>query len=139
MLNLLQGVVNNGTGKRLRYTYHFSGQIGGKTGTTQNHSDGWFIGVTPNLTTGIWVGGEDRDIHFDGIRLGQGANMALPIWALYMKKVYADETLQVSEEDIFEEPINFNLTLDCDDNNGTNNEEDIDENTYTNGDESEFF
>ncbi|WP_430934910.1 transglycosylase domain-containing protein [Saccharicrinis sp. 156] len=139
MLNLLQGVVNGGTGTRLRYTYEFTGQIAGKTGTTQNHSDGWFIGVTPNLATGIWVGGEDRDIHFDGIRLGQGANMALPIWALYMKQVYADESLNITEEDVFEEPMNFNLVLDCDEDNKPLTEEEEEEETYTNGDESEFF
>ena len=113
MLNLLQGVVDQGTGRRLRYTYDLHGQIGGKTGTTQNHSDGWFMGVTPQLVTGVWVGGEDRDIHFDGIRLGQGANMALPIFALYMKDVYANEDLEISEEDVFEEPLNFHVNLDC--------------------------
>ncbi len=139
MLNLLQGVVNRGTGLRLRSTYELTGQIGGKTGTTQNHSDGWFIGVTPNLVTGVWVGGEDRDIHFDGITLGQGANMALPIWALYMKEIYADESLQISEKDIFEEPANFNVILNCEEDN--NVETNIDEfaNTYSNGDESEFL
>ncbi|MCW3806768.1 penicillin-binding protein 1A [Plebeiibacterium marinum] len=139
MLNLLQGVVNQGTGIRLRYTYQFTGQIGGKTGTTQNQSDGWFIGVTPNLVTGVWVGGEDRDIHFDGISLGQGSNMALPIWALYMKEVYNDESLPITQDDIFEEPINFTLDLNCEgDNTPKNNEEDNEE-EYSNGDESEFF
>ena len=113
MLNLLQGVVNQGTGRRLRHTYQMFGQIGGKTGTTQNHSDGWFMGVTPQLVTGVWVGGEDRDIHFDGIRLGQGANMALPIFALYMQDVYANEELEITEEDEFEEPLNFHVNLDC--------------------------
>ncbi len=114
MLNLLQGVVNQGTGRRLRYAYEMYGQLGGKTGTTQNHSDGWFMGVTPQLVTGVWVGGEERDIHFDGIRLGQGANMALPIFALYMKDVYANEELGITEEDEFEEPLNFYVNLDCD-------------------------
>ena len=88
MINLLQGVVNTGTGVRLRLKYGLKGSIGGKTGTTQNNSDGWFIGVTPNLVTGVWVGGEERDIHFDNISLGQGANLALPIWALYMTPAY---------------------------------------------------
>ena len=88
MLNLLQGVVNQGTAIRLRLTYQFDGEIGGKTGTTQNNSDGWFMGVTPNLVTGTWVGGEDRDIHFDNTYIGQGANMALPIFALMMDQIY---------------------------------------------------
>ncbi|TRX61572.1 transglycosylase domain-containing protein [Carboxylicivirga sp. M1479] len=114
MLNLLQGVVNQGTGGRLRYKYNLYGQIGGKTGTTQNHSDGWFMGVTPQLVTGVWSGGEDRDIHFDGISLGQGANMALPIFALYMTDVYADEDLGITQEDVFEEPLNFHVNTDCD-------------------------
>ncbi len=139
MLNLLQGVVNGGTGTRLRYTYQFTGQIGGKTGTTQNHSDGWFIGVTPNLVTGVWVGGEDRDIHFDGITLGQGANMALPIWALYMKDIYEDESIAITQEDVFEEPINFNLILDCEGDAKPQTEEEEDESNYTNGSEEEFF
>ncbi len=116
MLNLLQGVINQGTGMRLRGPkYGFRGQIGGKTGTTQNHSDGWFIGVVPNLVTGIWVGGEDRDIHFDELNLGQGANMAMPIWALYMKSIYANPALQIFESDKFEAPLNNNLNLNCHD------------------------
>ncbi len=135
MLNLLQAVVNQGTAIRLRYTYQFTGQIGGKTGTTQNQSDGWFLGVTPNLVTGIWVGGEDRDIHFDGIGLGQGANMALPIWALYMKNIYQDETLPVTEDDVFEEPINFSLNINCDGDKKASSTVD-EENS---GNETEFF
>lgn len=115
MLNLLQGVINQGTGVRLRYTYQMFNQIGGKTGTTQNHSDGWFMGVTPNLVTGVWVGGEDRDIHFDNITLGQGANMALPVFALYMKEVYANEDINITMEDEFEAPLNFNADLICND------------------------
>lgn len=116
MLDLLQGVVNQGTGMRLRgYRYEFNSQIGGKTGTTQNHSDGWFMGVVPNLVTGVWVGGEDRDIHFDEIGLGQGANMALPIWALYMQQIYENEELPVTAEDEFEKPLNFNININCTD------------------------
>lgn len=116
MLDLLQGVVNHGTGMRLRgWRYEFEAQIGGKTGTTQNHSDGWFMGVVPNLVTGVWVGGEDRDIHFDELSLGQGANMALPIWALYMQQVWADEDIPITEEDIFEKPVNFNTDVNCSD------------------------
>jgi penicillin-binding protein 1A len=94
---MLKAVINEGTGVRLRYRYQFKGDIGGKTGTTQNNSDGWFIGVTPELVSGTWVGGEDRSIHFDNLREGQGASMALPVWALYMQKVYADETLGYSD------------------------------------------
>lgn len=115
MINLLQSVVKEGTGIRLRFTYNMENQIAGKTGTTQNQSDGWFMGVTPNLVSGVWVGGENRSIHFNSIALGQGANMALPIWALYMKQIYNDNSLsnKVSRKDKFEEPLNFNYTLDC--------------------------
>jgi penicillin-binding protein 1A len=114
MLCLMKGVVQTGTGIRLRYKYQFNNPIAGKTGTTQNQSDGWFIGITPDLTTGIWVGAEDRSIHFRSISLGQGANMALPIWALYMKKVYADRTLHISKGD-FERPLQpLSVQLNCD-------------------------
>ncbi|KPK84151.1 MAG: penicillin-binding protein [Bacteroides sp. SM23_62_1] len=113
MMNLLEGVVDGGTAIRLRYTYNFTAEIGGKTGTTQNHSDGWFMGLVPKLTTGIWVGAEDRSIHFDELALGQGANMALPIWALYMQRVYNDSTLYITQEDIFEKPPGFNIQIDC--------------------------
>lgn len=117
MTNLLQGVVQDGTGVRLRDKYEFMNPIAGKTGTTQNQSDGWFMGVTPNLVSGAWVGGENRSIHFDSITLGQGANMALPIWAEYMTKVYEDSTLTniVAKQDTFERPADFNYDLDCDD------------------------
>jgi penicillin-binding protein 1A len=114
MVNLLEGVINRGTSIRIRYKYKFKGQIYGKTGTTQNQSDGWFFGVTPELATGVWVGGEDRSIHFKGIRLGQGANMALPIWAIFMRKVYDDNKLKYSSEPIFEKPQGLNVELDCD-------------------------
>ncbi len=114
MINLLEGVVDQGTAIRLRYRYNFTNEIGAKTGTSQNQSDGWFMGITPNLVSGVWVGGEERSIHFDGIRLGQGANMALPIWANYMQKVYADSTLYYSVDDKFEVPEGFNINLDCD-------------------------
>jgi len=112
MLNLLEGVVREGTGVRLRYKYGLYNPIGGKTGTTQNHSDGWFMGVTPELVSGVWVGAEDRAIHFQTIKLGQGANMALPIWAIYMKKVYADTELNITKED-FEKPNGIEHKLDC--------------------------
>jgi len=104
MLSMLRAVVDEGTGTRIRYKYHVPGQIGGKTGTTQNNSDGWFMGFTPKLVSGVWVGGEERDIHFDFTNEGQGANMALPIWALFMNKVYADRRLGYSINDVFNIP-----------------------------------
>jgi len=114
MLNLLEGVVKEGTAGRLRWKYELMNQIGGKTGTTQNHSDGWFVGITPNLVTGIWTGWEDRSIHFDNIGLGSGANMALPVFGLFMKKIYEDEMFGIMEADEFEPPLQFNIELDCD-------------------------
>jgi penicillin-binding protein 1A len=88
--------------------------MGGKTGTTQNHSDGWYIGITPDLTAGVWVGGDDRSVRFDAMRLGQGAAMALPIYGLFMQKVYADKTIGLTQGP-FERPAGFNVGLDCDD------------------------
>lgn len=129
-LKLLEGVTEAGSGIRLRhvgadktnpifrdvvtgYPYAFENPIAGKTGTTQNQSDGWFIGMVPNLATGVWVGGEDRATHFETIAYGQGATMALPIWASYMKACYADSTLVVSQEP-FEAPEFVSIPLDCD-------------------------
>lgn len=86
MIVLLSGVVDGGTGSRLRFKYNLQGEICAKTGTTNRNSDAWFMGFTPQLVSGCWVGGEDRDIHFDSMRMGQGASMALPIWAIFMKK-----------------------------------------------------
>ncbi len=116
MLNLLMGVVREGSGIRLRYKYKMFNEIGGKTGTTDNHSDGWFMGITPDLVSGAWVGGEVRSIHFEGLRQGQGANMALPIWALYMQKVYSDSlNLAINIRD-FDKPLReYSFNLDCDD------------------------
>jgi len=129
-LKLLEGVTKFGSGARLRhniaedernyiynnvvtgYPYEFKNDIAGKTGTTQNQSDGWFIGMVPNLVTGVWVGGEDRSIHFKEIAYGQGATMSLPIWGLFMNKCYADEELNVSK-DPFPEPEVLNIELDC--------------------------
>lgn len=113
MLNLLQGVIQYGTGVRLRYKYGFANPIAGKTGTTQNNSDGWFMGVTPELVSGVWVGCEDRSVHFRTTELGQGASMALPIWALYMKKVYEDKSLNVSQGDFEKPPGRLPVELDC--------------------------
>ena len=108
MLILLQAVVDGGTAGRLRYRYQMEGPIGAKTGTTNNNSDGWFIGFTPQLVTGCWVGGEDRDIHFDSMAMGQGATMALPIWAIYMKKVFANAALGYTTDASFDIPEDFN-------------------------------
>ncbi len=115
MTHMLQAVVNEGSGMRLRGPrYRFKNQMGGKTGTTQDNSDGWFIGITPDLVSGAWTGAEDRAIHFRSTTLGQGANTALPIWALYMKKVYADPTLKISQRD-FEQPSGgLTVEIDCD-------------------------
>lgn len=108
MLVLLKAVVDGGTAGRLRYKYHLTGEIGGKTGTTNRNADAWFMGFTPELVSGCWVGGEDRDIHFDSMRMGQGATMALPIWAYYMQKVYADRTLGYDPKAKFKLPASFN-------------------------------
>ena len=123
VLNLLEGVTQSGSGIRLRlpwekpgyvtgYPYEFENAIAGKTGTTQNQSDGWFMGVVPNLATGVWTGGEDRATHFAGIAKGQGATMSLPSWALFMQKCYADKTLKISKED-FEKPENLAIKINC--------------------------
>jgi penicillin-binding protein 1A len=114
MLELMKGVVETGTGIRLKFKYGFTNPIAGKTGTTQNQSDGWFMGLTPDLVTGVWAGCEDRAAHFRTITFGQGANMALPIWALYMKKVYADEDIDISMGD-FDKPLRpLSVEIDCD-------------------------
>tara|TARA_B100001146_G_scaffold62668_1_gene55377 strand:+ start:1 stop:1803 length:1803 start_codon:yes stop_codon:yes gene_type:complete len=126
-VNLMEGVTQYGSGVRLRtgasndymyknvitgHPYAFKNPIAGKTGTTQNQSDGWFMGMVPNLVTGVWVGGDNRSVHFPGIRYGQGATMALPIWAMYMKKCYEDEDLKISQED-FERPDDLSIRIDC--------------------------
>jgi penicillin-binding protein 1A len=139
ILDLLKGVTESGSGIRLRSTwssggdavtgfpYLFTNPIAGKTGTTQNQSDGWFMGIVPNLTTGVWTGGEDRAVHFAGISKGQGATMALPTWALFMRKCYADKTLNISKED-FVKPEDLTINLDC---RGKSEQE---KNTNTGGD-----
>ena len=108
MLEMLRAVMNGGTGSRMRYRYNIECDMGGKTGTTNRNADAWFIGFTPSLVSGCWVGGEDRDIHFDSTRMGQGANMALPIWAYYMKKVFADKSLGYDPNEKFDIPEDFN-------------------------------
>jgi penicillin-binding protein 1A len=130
-VKLMEGVTKSGSGARLRtsgaeayradyreiitgYPYQFTNPIAGKTGTTQNQSDGWFMGMVPNLVTGVWVGAEDRAVHFRTITYGQGAAMALPIWALYMRSCYEDPDLNISTED-FEEPVDLTIRVNCDD------------------------
>ena len=113
MISMLRGVVDGGTGSRVRFRYNLHMPMGGKTGTTQNNSDGWFMGFTPSLVNGCWVGGEDRSIHFDSMAEGQGASMALPIWALYMQKVYADPDLGYTQDEQFEIPASFNPNSGC--------------------------
>jgi penicillin-binding protein 1A len=129
-VNLMQGVTQSGSGARLRtrgadayrkdykeiitgYPYEFKNPIAGKTGTTQNQSDGWFMGMVPNLVTGVWVGAEDRAAHFASITYGQGAAMALPIWGMYMRSCYENEELEISKGD-FERPKNLSIAVDCD-------------------------
>jgi penicillin-binding protein 1A len=125
VIKLLEGVTEDGSGARLRtdgggngynrvtgYPYVLTNPIAGKTGTTQNQSDGWFMGMVPNLVTGVWVGCEDRSARFKSIVYGQGATSALPIWGLFMKKCYADSTLNVSKEE-FEKPENLSIKVDC--------------------------
>ena len=144
ILDLMKGVTQGGSGTRLRttgfnkwrpeydeiitgYPYKLTNPIAGKTGTTQNNSDGWFMGMVPNLVTGVWVGGEERSVHFKSITYGQGASMALPIWGLYMTKNYADEELGISKED-FVKPENMSIEIDCDKFvEGTNTDSDTDD------------
>ena len=134
MLDLMKGVTEHGSGARLKsgwtrnpdkvvtgFPYLFKNPIAGKTGTTQGQSDGWFMGIVPNLVSGAWVGGEDRATHFYGIGKGQGASMALPIWALYMKKCYANKNLHISDKD-FDKPSYISIRLDCDEESNDGNE-----------------
>ena len=118
MIELMRGVVDAGSGGRLRWKPDyggFKGPIAAKTGTTQNQSDGWFIGITPQLVNGSWTGAELRSIHFEDLQSGQGARMALPIWGYYMRKVYADRSLPYKDLSEFERPANFSVSLNCDD------------------------
>jgi len=103
-----------------RETYNLLNQIGGKTGTTQNHSNGWFMGVTPNMVGGVWSGWEDQGIHFETLGEGQGANMALPVMAIFLRKVYNDPKFSALENEEFEIPENFNMELDCNKVNRSN-------------------
>ena len=113
MVDLMKGVVLEGTAGRLRSRYKFTYPVAGKTGTTQNNSDGWFIGYTPDITTGVWAGGEDRQVRFRSTGLGQGANMALPTWALYMTKVYNDAELKYSHGDFQKPSVEIDIETNC--------------------------
>lgn len=137
MVNLLEGVVNQGTARRLRGpAYQLTNQMGGKTGTTQNQSDGWFMSILPNLVSGVWVGGEDRSIHFDNMRLGQASNMAIPIFGRFILKVFNDETItSITPDDVFEVPSSFSYSLDCSDRNMNADEDE----TYSDGENSEVI
>lgn len=131
MLNLLEGVVNQGTAVRLRYRYNFTATLAGKTGTTNNHADGWFMGIAPNLVGGVWVGAEDPSVGFETITMGQGANMALPIFAIFMDKVYRDGRLNITQLDQWDKPLRpLDVNLDCTQLPETNNSGDIIEDDF---------
>lgn len=119
MVNLMLGVVNEGTASRLKWKYGIS-NVAGKTGTTNDQSDGWFIGYSPKLTTGVWVGAEDRQVHFESLALGGGSNMALPIFGIFYKKIYNDSSINISSDDKFVPPLGWNMDLGC-----TGSEEDL--------------
>ncbi len=125
MLIMLQGVVDGGTGSRMRYKYNVKCPMGAKTGTTNRNSDAWFMGFTPSLVSGCWVGGEDRDIHFDSTSMGQGANMALPIWAYYMQKVFDDKSLGYDPEEQFDIPEGYDPCASPTDKYGLNGIEEV--------------
>lgn len=141
-LQLMEGVTRSGSGRRLRntfasnrndyknvitgYPYGFTNAIAGKTGTTQNQSDGWFMGIVPNLVTGVWVGGDDRATHFPSLRYGQGATMALPIWGVYMKELYKNKELGISDKE-FSKPKNLSIEVDCEKYKGTGVSEELPE------------
>ncbi len=114
MIELMRGVVQTGTGVRLRYKYKINTPVAGKTGTTQNNSDGWFMGITPEMTTAVWTGAEDRATHFRSMNKGQGANSALPIFGLYLQKIQADTTLNFGKRDFVKPMTDVMLEFDCD-------------------------
>ena len=114
MINLMEGVVNEGTAARIRSRYLPAGAVAGKTGTTNDQSDGWFVGMVPKLTAAVWVGAEDRQVHFETLAQGGGSNMALPIWGIFMKKVMDDKSLSLTPEQIFAQPPGMVINLRCD-------------------------
>lgn len=129
MLYMLKAVVDGGTGGRLRFRYNLTAEMGGKTGTTNSNSDAWFMGVTPRLVSGCWVGGDDRDIHFNSMSMGQGATMALPIFAYYMQKIYDDDALDYNQEEKFDIPEDFDPCSSSEDE--AENEDDADQGALT--------
>jgi Membrane carboxypeptidase/penicillin-binding protein len=129
MINLLQAVVNEGSALRIRARYLKEGAVAGKTGTTNDQSDGWFVGLVPKLTTAVWVGAEDRQVHFETLDYGQGANMALPIWGIFMQKVYNNATLGFNVYQDFAAPPGMVLDLNC-----TGGDEDVEKSATTTGD-----
>ena len=133
MVNLMQGVVNEGTAGRIKWKYGIEGAAG-KTGTTNDNSDGWFIGYIPRLTAGVWVGCEDRQVHFDNGALGQGANAALPIWGIFMQKVMKDKSIGISNGEAFVPPAGWDMSFGC-----TGGSEDLSNAGSGSGEESEYF
>ena len=125
MIKLLQGVVISGSGQRLRWKYNLRNPIAGKTGTTQNHSDGWFIGFVPNLVTGVWTGADNRSVRFRDIHLGQGAEMALPIWANYMMKLYDNPNIEISNDDFKFPESGVSVSINCNEINELETEEEF--------------
>ena len=132
----MKAVIDEGTGRRLRSTYEMKGPIAGKTGTTNNNSDGWFVGCVPQLVTAVWVGGDERDIHFNSTALGRGSASALPVWALYMRRVYADKSLGYDPERDFDRPVSMQETTHCHaaSRGGSKNEESVE--TFTTNNEA---
>ena len=125
MIKLLQGVINQGSGGRLKWKYGFRNEIAGKTGTTQNHSDGWFIAFTPDLVTGVWTGADNRAVRFRDLYLGQGAEMALPVWGNYMQKLYFDKSINVSDKNFSYPDNGVSVPLDCTNNKDISKDEEF--------------
>jgi penicillin-binding protein 1A len=135
MVNLMQGVVNEGTATRLKWKYGIQGAAG-KTGTTNDQSDGWFIGYVPRLTAGVWVGAEDRQVHFESLALGGGSNMALPIWGLFMQKVLNDKSIGIANGETFVAPAGWDMDLSC---AGGGQDLSYEESGYSNSEEDQYF
>ena len=133
MVNLMQGVVNEGTAGRIKWKYGLT-NVAGKTGTTNDNSDGWFIGYTPKLTAGVWVGAEDRQVHFASTANGQGASVALPIWGIFMNKIYKDPSIAMSNDDVFVPPLGMDMSFGC-----SGSEEDLSSGGVSDPDDGGYF
>jgi Membrane carboxypeptidase/penicillin-binding protein len=133
MVNLMQGVVNEGTAGRIKWKYGLT-NVAGKTGTTNDNSDGWFIGYTPKLTAGVWVGAEDRQVHFASTANGQGASVALPIWGIFMNKIYKDPSIGMSNDDVFVPPLGMDMSFGC-----SGSEEDLSSGGVSDPDDGGYF